>query len=223
MSDKFVAPKPTFNLTSNPNVLQAITPGERKDTTPSLSVVERLEQEGHTQLAALLAQAQEAAREHATVAETQTRVRVRKSPPPTDELMLPIEEPSCLHPFSPEDIVDDREFIKRTRDGNYHSPEMKALFYANGGERFMQGSVSYAAAFDLLRQDKMRNLRPQPKPATPVQPKVAAPIRTYTPGVPTIKDRQRRLQAEETRTRLVVNEKWAGIERDEKQDIGRRS
>src|ERR1700722_9991801 len=128
MSDRFVSPKPTFNLTSNQNVLDSITPRE-KDTTPSLSVVERLEQEGHTHLAALLAQAQQDAKERAAPTETQTRVRVRKSPSQFDELSLSIEEPKHIVRFSPEDVIEDREFIRRTRDGNYHSPEMKALFY----------------------------------------------------------------------------------------------
>jgi hypothetical protein len=61
--------------------------------------------------------------------------------------------------YEPEDVCDDRTFIVKTRSGDYHTPEMKRLFWANGGERFMVAGLTYAQAFTNLRTEKMRNIR----------------------------------------------------------------
>jgi hypothetical protein len=217
MSDRFTSPRPTFQATSNQNAIESITPRE-KDTTPSASVVERLEAEGHAELAAMLAHAHVAAKENAVVIDgrpSTTRIpRGESFSRKWDKIDGNVEPTTSPSPkptvkFQPSDVLDDATFIRRTRDSNVHTPEMQALFWANGGDRHMIAGLQYAQAFDNLRREKMRNLRPQP--TTPAQPKEAAPTRGYTPGVPTMRDRQRRQQAESNRNKLVVNERWAGI------------
>jgi hypothetical protein len=219
MSDRFTSKRPTFQPSSNQNAIDAITPNQ-KDTTPPASVVERLEQEGHTELAAMLAHAQAAAKENATIIESKrASARVPRDErfstrwaesEPKPEVATPTKQ---VAKFQPSDVVDDMTFIRKTRDSNIHTPEMTALFWANGGERHMVSGLSYAQAFGNLRQEKMRNLRGVKAPSTPYQHHGSLPqgTKVITPGMPTIADRERHMKAQTRQTRVVANEKWAGI------------
>ena len=223
MQDRFTSPRPTFQATSNANAIESITP-KIKDTTPSPSVVERLEQEGNTYLASLLAEAQRAAKEHATLASERARERLPRTKEketyydPNEERLHTSDEPEVSvavveGKFQPSDVLDDATFIRRTRDTNIHTPEMRALFWANGGGHHMVGGLQYAQAFDNLRREKMRKLQGERAPSTPYQRNttLTPDTKVITPGVPTPADRQRKFSAQVRATRIVANEKWAGI------------
>ncbi len=226
MQDRFTSPRPTFQATSNENAIESITPKE-KDTTPSQSVVERLEQSGELYLASLLAEAQQKAKEHATLASERARERLprrekaTKYYDPESETLPTFDETEVVSPavvegkFQPSDVLDNATFIRRTRDTNIHTPEMTALFWANGGGKHMVGGLSYAQAFDNLRREKMRILQGAKASSTPYQRNVGMipGIKVITPGMPTQKDRERKLRAQDRATRIVANEKWAGIKK----------
>ncbi len=223
MQDRFTSPRPTFQATSNENAIESITPKE-KDTTPSQSVVERLEQSGELYLASLLAEAQQKAKEHATLASERARERLPREKAtkyydPESETLPTFDEPEVVSPsvvegkFQPSDVLDDATFIRRTRDTNIHTPEMTALFWANGGAKHMVGGLQYAQAYDNLRREKMRKLQGERAPSTPYQrnQSLTPDTKVITPGVPTPADRQRKFVAQDRATRIVANEKWAGI------------
>lgn len=225
MQDRFTSPRPTFQATSNQNAIEAITPKE-KNTTPSLSVVERLEQSGNIYLASLLEEAQKKAKEHATLASARAHERLRtrrESAPVVDdsenEKLPTFNEPDvpvvAANKFQPSDVLDDMTFIRKTRDGNVHTPEMQALFWANGGERHMVGGLSYAQAFDNLRREKMRKLQGEKAASTPYQRHTALipGAKVMTPGMPSQRDRDRKRNAQVRATRIVANEVWAGIKK----------
>ena len=224
MQDRFTSPRPTFQATSNQNAIEAITPKE-KDTTPSLSVVERLEQSGNIYLASLLEEAQKKAKEHATLASARAheRLRTRRESAPVvedDSEKLPtFNEPDvpvvAANKFQPSDVLDDMTFIRKTRDGNVHTTEMQALFWANGGEKHMVGGLSYAQAFDNLRREKMRKLQGEKAASTPYQrhTTLIPGAKVMTPGMPSQRDRDRKRNAQVRATRIVANEVWAGIKK----------
>jgi hypothetical protein len=155
--DRFAAPRPAYNAPTN---VDHITP-RVKDNTPAPSIVERAKKSDDPKLAAMLEKwdvAQKKAREAFERSQAQkegrplpkvTRVRKAKAPVP------------CIAPvqFNPEDVVDPATFIKRTVNGDYHSPEMKRLFFANGGGDLLKTGLSYANAFGNLRQAKMKELQ----------------------------------------------------------------
>lgn len=226
-TDRFSTKHPTFHPTSNQSAIEAITP-QQKDNTPSLSVVERLKQDGNIYLASLLQEAQQQAKQHATLASERAQLRTREprevkvkeasSQLPSHERLSSFEEYTSH--FQASDRVDDKEFIRRTRSGDYHSPEMKALFYANGGDQFLVGGISYAVAFDNLRREKMRKLQGAKQvSSTPYQrhTSVIPGAKVITPGMPSQQDRDRQRQAQQeasVREELTTaNEKWAGIKK----------
>lgn len=224
MQDRFVSPKPTFQATSNANAIESITPKD-KDTIPSLSVVERLRQSDNAYLASLLEEAQAKAKEHATLASERARERLPRTKEkaatyydPNEERLATFHEPEVPlvvveGKFQPSDVLDDATFIRRTRDTNIHTPEMRALFWANGGGHHMVGGLQYAQAFDNLRREKMRKLQGERAPSTPYQRNatLTPDTKVITPGVPTPADRQRKFSAQVRATKIVANEKWAGI------------
>jgi hypothetical protein len=59
--DRFVAPKPVFKKSTDPIAIETTTPN-RKDHTPSPTIVQRLNDEGKAQLAAMVARIQAEAR-----------------------------------------------------------------------------------------------------------------------------------------------------------------
>lgn len=217
MQDRFASPRPTFQAPTNASALEATTP-RYKDTTPSRSVVERVEDSGESELAALLAQAQQGAREHATLASEHVRERL-----PRHERLTPIEDESveeaapvakrAIAKFQPSDVLDDTTFIRRTRDASIHTPAVQALFWANGGEAHMVAGLTMAQAFDNLRREKMRKLQGAKAPTTPYQRHISLVpgAKVVTPGMPTQEDRIRQREGAVRATRIVANEKWAGI------------
>lgn len=196
MQDRFESPKPIFQSTSNQSAIEAITPKET-DHTPAPTVVERLHQAGHSHLAELLQEAQQQAKLHAL---TQTHIRKHVPVPRVkkendSQVRLPVDESEGKYQLS--DVVSDREFIRRTRDGNLHTPEMQSLFWANGGQRHLVGGLSYAQAFSNLRREKMTKLQGEKVSSTPYQrhTSVAPGTKSITPGTPSQQDRQRKILA----------------------------
>lgn len=157
--DRFSAPRPAYNAPADAE----LTTPKVKDNTPALSVVEAAKKSGDPKLVAMMekwevsqAKAREAferaqARNEGRALPKVNRVRKAKTTAPVNTV-IPVQ-------FSAEDVVDPATFIKRTLNGDYHSPEMKRLFYANGGEVYLKAGLSYANAFSNLRNDKMKELR----------------------------------------------------------------
>lgn len=217
MSDRFVSPRPTFTAPTNESALEATTPRPR-DHTPAPSVVQRVEQLGNADLAALLAEAQQQAREHA-----QARLPITRQRTPRAERLPSFDEEETTAPvaasrapkFQPSDVLDDATFIRRTRDTNIHTPEMQALFWANGGERHMVAGLTYAQGFDNLRREKTRRLQGVSATAVPYQRNstLQQGTQSHTPGMPSQQDRVRQREAQARRIRLVSNETWAGVKK----------
>jgi hypothetical protein len=120
--------------------------------------VERAKQDGNEALAAKIAEAQKKANE------AMARVRGEKPATPKAKVVKSGKKPTTTGPiipvtFSQDDVCDPETFIKRTRSGDYHAPEMKRLFYANGGTEYMKSGLSYANAFSNLRTDMMKRIK----------------------------------------------------------------
>lgn len=153
---RFVSPRPVFKPTTNPSAIEAMTP-KPKDTTPAPAVIQLLRNQGKIDLAAVVKQAQDQARQ-------QTLVRL---PRKGKQLPSPLPSPTAVAKergqpqFQPEDVLSDEEFIKRTRTIDLQSEEARRLFYANGGGQYRNSSfpLTFANAWDMLRQQKLRNLR----------------------------------------------------------------
>lgn len=151
--ERFTAPRPAYNAPKD----ESVTTPQPRDNTPSLSLVERTKREGKDILADKIAKAQEAAKQ------AMERLNGNKSATPKPRVAKPRkgkEQSPGMVPvaFKPEDVCDPATFIKRTRSGDYHTPEMKALFYANGGAEYMKAGISYANAFSNLRSDMMKRI-----------------------------------------------------------------
>lgn len=212
MSDRFVAPRPTFVAPTNEHALEVMTPVIR-ETTPAPSVVAQLRLSGKIDLAAMIASAQAEARKQAKVAE-----RDKKPHAPRKAKDGKVEAPKVASPkFQPSDVVGDAEFIKRTRHLDPHTSEAKALFYANGGEDHLKDGLTYAQGWDNLRREKVARL----SIPTGVDMAQVAPYHRLSsvpqgsiaiePGAPTPEDRVRQVEAHERARRVVINERWAGI------------
>lgn len=155
--DRFAAPRPTFNAPQNAD---HITPKVR-DNTPAPSVRELAKQSADPKVVAML-EKQEASLQKAKEAFARSQAQKEGKPLPKATRVRKAKAPvPCVIrvQFNPEDVCDAATFIKRTVTGDYHSPEMKRLFYANGGEKYLLAGLSYANAFSVLRQDKMKELR----------------------------------------------------------------
>jgi len=148
VEDRFKAPRPAYTAPDNGGV----TMPQPKDNRPALSLREQAKQSGDDKLAALFAKAEENARKSLDRAQgkvVESKPRVTKSRKQKEQTT-----PIIPAQFKPEDVFDDVTFLKRTISGDYHSPEMKALFWANGGEKFLKAGLSYASAFSNLRREK---------------------------------------------------------------------
>jgi len=152
--ERFTAPRPAFNAPQN---AEHLTPQPR-DNRPAESLVERTKREGKDILAEKIAKAQEAAKQAMARAngEKVTTPKPRVNKGKKSKVQTPGMAPVS---FQPEDVCDPETFIKRTRSGDYHTPEMKRLFYANGGEVYMKAGISYANAFSNLRSDMMKRIK----------------------------------------------------------------
>jgi hypothetical protein len=152
--ERFTAPRPAFNAPKD----ESVTTPQARDNTPSLSLAARAKLNGNEALAKKIAEAQEKANEAMARARgekpatTKQRVTKGKKQKTEASTIIPVE-------FHPEDVCDEATFIRRTNSGDYHTPEMKRLFYANGGAEYLKSGLSYANAFSNLRQSKMKVLR----------------------------------------------------------------
>jgi hypothetical protein len=153
--ERFTAPRPTFNAPTN---AEHITPKVR-DNAPAVSLVEQAKQSGDEKLAAIFATAEAKAKAAFERAKAQKEgralpkvTRARKAKKAQTPGIIPVQ-------FSSEDVCGPEDFIKRTRGGDYHTPEMKRLFYANGGEVYLKAGLSYANAFSNLRTDMMKRIK----------------------------------------------------------------
>lgn len=225
MSDitRFQAPRPTFRATTNPHAAEAMTPGV-KDTTPSPSVIQRTEANGDLALAKLLADSQVAAKASAKVIESSKRPRTpRQSLGESSTSASNVDNgktsgasgnKTASSKFQSDDVVDDTTFIQRTRV-DIHSPEVQALFWANGGERHMVAGLTYAQAFENLRREKMQLIKhPKPSPTAYSRHTSLPQGKVITPGIPTSEERTLQLEAASQARRLISNERWAGIKND---------
>jgi len=151
--DRFKAPRPVFQAPKNVHSLEAIAP-KVKENAPAPSLKVQAETTGSDVVKRALLAASEAAK-------TEVPDETSKTPRAKKAKVEKVETPkvNAAPEFGPEDVCDDATFIKKTRDGNYHTPEMKRIFWANGGERHMVAGLTYAQAMSNLRTEKMRNLR----------------------------------------------------------------
>lgn len=154
IGDRFEAPRPAFQAPANAELM---TPA-RKDTTPAKPLDQQVQE--NDEVAARIAainkklelqkQRAIAKREGKTLPPAQ---RKTKNSGPVTHIVV-------VGPFGPEHVCKtNEEFIVRTRSSDIHSPEMKALFWANGGETYMKAGLGYAAAFSNLRNDKQKSIK----------------------------------------------------------------
>src|SRR5262249_13409240 len=130
-----------------------------KDNTPSPTLVEKAKSEGNDKLAEMIAKAQASAKAAAERAAAKREGRTLPSVPrkPSKKKETPIVVQ--VGHFNPEDVCDERNFIIRTRSSDIHSDEMRRLFWANGGEKYIKAGLGYAAAYTNLRNDKMKSIQ----------------------------------------------------------------
>ena len=211
--DGFKSPTPTFKAPQDP--LKVYQP-EVRDHSPSPSLVERARLEGKDHIAQLLAQAQQAAKDQAKVIERDKKPRV-SAPKKKDTLSPTPQEAKPAAPivtFTSDDVCDDVTFIKRTRGINPSEPSAKALFYANGGEKYLTPGTSFAQAFEAMRRAILHRLT-LPKGidianAAPYQRHMAMTenARVYVPGVPTAKELARKANAKAEAKKRRATAAW---------------
>lgn len=188
------------------------------DHTPAQPALEQAaeqaQEKGNDKLAALLAKAGEAARELAKKVGIGQAERANNSPRGAKKKPSIIEQASPGNPcpviWTQADVVSDEEFIKRTiasidynehSSGLIHSEELKRLFWANGGSKYLEIGLLYGPAFDMLRADKIRAHRirnapvfegPAPEEVIGVEWKrnqshlLSYDVQTYVAGLPTV-------------------------------------
>jgi hypothetical protein len=148
--DRFKSPRPVFVPPKN---AEHILP-KVKDNSPAPSLASQATTTSNDVVKAALLAASQAGKttipDSTGKAPRQQKARVEKAEQP---------KVNTAPQFGPKDVCDERTFIVRTRSGDYHTPEMKRLFWANGGERHMVGSLTYAQAFSNLRTEKLRSIR----------------------------------------------------------------
>ncbi len=152
VGERFEAPRPAYQAPVNAGYT---TPTQR-DNTPAKSLVQKAKESGSEKLAALIAKAEENAKKAVARAEAlragktiPSQKRVKKSE------AVPVVQ---VGHFNPEDVCDEKTFIIRTRSSDIHSEEMKRLFWANGGKKFIDAGLGYASAYANLRNEKMKAL-----------------------------------------------------------------
>lgn len=157
--DSFEGKRPTF---SAPKDDEIITPKSQDHHDPAPSLVKRAESEGKDKIAELLAKVQQAAKDQAKIIETAKKPKTTKKKTVSAEgETTTVEVVTGRAPVDPTHIISDAEFVKRTRAGDLfsiHDPEIKLLFWANGGEYHLVGGLSYAQAFENLRREKLNRI-----------------------------------------------------------------
>jgi hypothetical protein len=209
---RFVAPKPVFKPTTNAAATEAMTPRPR-DNQPAPSVSERVAAEGNDLLATLLRASQEAAKTAAKALEQQKTPRTpgkKKETALTQGQTAPnLAAKEAVARFSAADICSDQDFIIRTRRLDILSPEVRALFHANGGDKYLLPGVTFAVAFENLKREIMGRLRSNNKTPAPYSRHTNVSRDSLKPvhGMPEPPSYGARQEAE----RLQANRKWAGI------------
>lgn len=155
VTDRFEAPKPTYQAPQNADYMKQ----EVKDNTPAKSLLQKAKEEGNDKLVQLLEKAEASAK--AAVERAKAKSEGRKLPSTPTKRKEKKSEPVKVQVghFNPEDVCDDRTFVIRTRSSDIHTEEMKRLFWANGGEKFMKVGLGYASAFSNLRQEKIKAIQ----------------------------------------------------------------
>lgn len=153
VGERFESPVPKYQAPTSD-----LTTATKRDNAPA-KPLEQLVVEGDA-LAQKIAEAQKKAQ--AIVARSAAKREGRTVPaaPRNPKKHGPVIHTVIVGPFSPSDVcADDKEFIVRTRSSDIHTPEMKALFWANGGADCLKAGLGYAAAFSNLRNDKAKSLQ----------------------------------------------------------------
>lgn len=195
-AERFTAPRPAFVTPKDEGLL---TPKSQDHHAPAPSLVTRAVSEGNDKIAALLEKAQKDAKEQAKIIEAAKKPSTQKKRTKKEEEK---SEGSTSGPqFEPHHVMSDIEFVKLTRAGDnftIHDPEVKAIFWANGGERHLVGDLSYAQAFENLRREKLNSLLPGSKSETKYNRVLPLPpgTKVWTPGVPTMSDLAAKARAE---------------------------
>lgn len=194
--------------------LQHVTPPVI-DHTPAKPVFEqaiaKAQGQGNSRLAELLAKAEEQAKAEAKAIEKVRRTTTNgpvRAPKVKDLALATTTEPTIL--FTGADKCDDETFIKRAMGNDIHQVDMKRLFFANGGQAYLDTGLLYAQAFDNLRRAKQNTIRAKQFAQRGVTPKPVPQqdFKTFVPGLPTTEDRYRRAFAIEDAKRRVENENW---------------
>jgi len=108
-------------------------------------------------LAALIVKAEESAKQAVVRSTAKKEGRILVSKPRAYKKSETIIVRVHVGYFTPDDVCNDAmTFIIRTRSSDIHTPEMKALFWANGGADYMEAGLGYATAFYNLRSDKTK-------------------------------------------------------------------
>jgi hypothetical protein len=196
--DSFPNPRPPIVSPSKPVQFKS----SNKDHTPAPSLVERARQQGNHKLAELLQQATQHAKHHARKAEDQPQRREKK---PSGVIGVVKKHIPTSH-YDESHICDDLTFIQRTRCLDAHSAEMKALFYANGGQRYMDLGMVYGAALDMLRRDKAAKLRASNSSINAPVDKLSG--KAYVPGLPTPAQLTARENAEKDAVKRQLDKAW---------------
>jgi hypothetical protein len=185
--DKFSSPAPQYKQPKIPYHADYLTP-EDKDHNPSPAVVQLLRNKGNDKLAQILEQAKSNAKKHAATLERQIAKRT------------PGKTPTHTHPRKQEQvhyceahILSDADFITYTRDLtiDFHTRAITLLVYANGGERFISQGMNLAQALDCMRRERQARLHYKDVEVVSLRD---VEVKSYTPGVPTNKDRFRKLK-----------------------------
>lgn len=158
--DTFEGKRPTFTAPKDDDLT---SPKSQDHHEPAPSLVKRAEIEGNDKIATLLAKVQQDAKDQAKIIETVKKPRAASKKKDSSSEGETTEGPVTTGraPVDPAHILSDAEFVKRTRAGDLfsiHDPEVKLLFWANGGEDHYKGGLSYAQAFENLRREKLNRI-----------------------------------------------------------------
>lgn len=218
--NSFQSPRPELPLSEDQLRLNHVTPPD-VDHTPAEPVIEKsidhAKNINNNRLAELLAKAELAAKEQAKIIERAHRISTNdpvRSRKVTNTNVAPkVSEPQVL--ITDADKCDDETFIKRAMGQDIHQPEMKRLFYANGGQTYIDTGLLYAQAFDMLRRAKKTaiNIKNNIFKVNKDEPfsrnhNPGQNCRTYVAGLPTDEERYRRAFAQEDAKRRKETEMW---------------
>jgi hypothetical protein len=183
----------------------------------SLLVQDTVKRMGNDRLAELIAKASEKAKAAARTETKEERVSSYQSISSSKKTVCPIQYTDA------DRCSSDEEFIKRTMGGDVHSIELKSLFYANGGQSYIDGTgLLYAMAFDAMRREKLIAIRSKTKPVSidSSEPwlRAGAPPKdsqVFVQGVPTVSELIARENAEADAKRREQSYKWLEQSRDQ--------